>query len=66
MHIRGAFAAMMAMMFVQVALGILTVLHAAPWPLAILHQLGAVALFTLIVRSRFAALYPQAQRIARG
>ncbi len=65
-HIRGAFAAMMAMMFVQLALGILTVMHAAPWPLAILHQVGAVALFTLIVRSRFAALYPQAQRIARG
>ena len=34
--------------------------------LAILHQLGAVALFTLIVRARFAALYPRAQRIARG
>ena len=65
-HIRGAFAAMMAMLALQVVLGVVTVLHGAPWPLAIVHQLGAVALFTLIVRARFAALYPQAQRIARG
>ena len=56
----------MAMLAAQVVLGILTVLHAAPLPLAIVHQLGAVALFALIVRARFAALYPQAQRIARG
>ena len=65
-HIRGAFAAMMAMLAVQVGLGVVTVLRGAPWPLAMVHQLGAVALFTLIVRARFAALYPQAQRIARG
>jgi cytochrome c oxidase assembly protein subunit 15 len=65
-NIRGAFAAMAAMLAVQLALGILTVLQGAPWQLAILHQLGAVALFTLVVRARFAALYPRAQRIARG
>ena len=57
---------MMAMLLVQLALGVLTVMHGAPLPLAIVHQLGAVALFTLIVRARFAALYPKAQRIARG
>ena len=57
--IRGAFAAMMAMLAVQVGLGIVTVLHGAPLPLAIVHQLGAIALFTLIVRARFAALYPR-------
>jgi cytochrome c oxidase assembly protein subunit 15 len=65
-NVRGAFAAMAMMLCLQVALGILTVLYAAPWPLAILHQLGAVALFTLVVRARFAALYPRAQRIARA
>ena len=64
-HIRGAYAAMMAMLVVQVALGIATVMNGAPWQIAIVHQLGAVALFALIVRARFAALYPQAQRIAR-
>ena len=52
--IRGAFAAMMAMLVVQVVLGVLTVMHGAPLPLAIVHQLGAVALFTLVVRARFA------------
>ena len=66
MHVRGAFAAMAAMLALQLVLGVVTVMHAAPLGLAILHQLGAVALFTLIVRARFAALYPRAQRIARG
>lgn len=64
--IRGAFAAMLAMLVVQVGLGIATVMHAAPLSLSILHQLGAVVLFTLVIRARFAALYPKAQKIARG
>jgi cytochrome c oxidase assembly protein subunit 15 len=65
-NVRGAFAAMMLMLLVQMVLGVATVLHGAPWSIAILHQLGAVAIFTFIVRARFAALYPKAQRIARG
>ena len=65
LHVRGAFAAMAAMLVLQVVLGVLTVLHGAPLALAIVHQLGAVGLFTLIVRARFAALYPQAQHVAR-
>ena len=65
-HVRGAFAAMTLMLAVQVALGILTVMQGAPWQLAILHQLGAVALFALVIRARFAALFPRAQRIARA
>ena len=65
-HVRGAFAAMAAMLVLQLVLGIVTVTHAAPPGLAILHQLGAVALFTLVIRARFVALYPRAQRIARG
>ena len=64
--IRGAFDAMAAMMVLQIALGIVTVLWGAPWQAAILHQLGAVALFVLVIRARFAALYPRPQRIARG
>jgi cytochrome c oxidase assembly protein subunit 15 len=51
---------------VQVMLGVVTVLHAAPWQVAIVHQIVAVALFALIVRARFAAQYPLAQRIARS
>lgn len=64
--IRGAFAAMLAVLALQIVLGVVTVMYAAPIPLALLHQLGAVALFTLIIRARFAALYPKAQKIARG
>jgi len=65
-HLRGAFAAMMAMLALQLVLGVVTVLHGAPLPVAIVHQLGAVALFTLTIRARFAALYPLPERIARG
>ncbi|MER2507211.1 MAG: heme A synthase [Amaricoccus sp.] len=64
--LRAAFAAVLHMGLLQVALGIATVLYAAPWQVALPHQIGAVALFTLIVRARFTALYPPAQRIARG
>jgi cytochrome c oxidase assembly protein subunit 15 len=65
-HVRGAFDAMLAMLAVQVGLGIVTVITAAPWQVAIVHQLGAVALFVAILNARFAALYPRAERIARG
>jgi cytochrome c oxidase assembly protein subunit 15 len=56
----------MAMLTLQLVLGVVTVLHGAPLPIALLHQLGAVALFVLVIRARFAALYPLQQRIARG
>ncbi len=66
LHVRRAFDAMGIALAVQLALGVATVLHAAPWQIAIVHQLGAVALFVLILRARFAAEYPLAQKIARG
>ncbi len=47
----------------QVVLGIYTVMTAAPWEIAIVHQLGAVAVFVLIIRARFAAAYPQVMSI---
>jgi cytochrome c oxidase assembly protein subunit 15 len=49
----------------QVVLGVVTVLHAAPRHIANVHHIVAVARFALIVRARFAAQYPLAQRIAR-
>ena len=55
---RGAFTVMLVAMAAQVMLGILNVIHAAPLPLALLHQLGAVALFVLIIRARHNARYP--------
>jgi heme a synthase len=65
-YIRRAFDAMLLAMLAQVVLGVFTVLHAAPWQIAIVHQFGAVVLFALIIRARFAALYPLAERIRRG
>ena len=64
--IRRAWRDMMLMLGVQVAIGIVTVLYAAPWQIAIVHQFGAVLLFVLIIRCRFVALYPRSERIARG
>jgi cytochrome c oxidase assembly protein subunit 15 len=65
-NIRRAFDAMMLALLAQIVLGILTVLYGAPWQIAIVHQIGAVVLFVLVIRARFAALYPQEQRIRRG
>ncbi|GGL74746.1 heme A synthase [Wenxinia marina] len=60
---RFAFNAMLAMVAVQIVLGIMTALYSAPLGLALIHQLGAVALFVLILRGRFLARYPKVQSI---
>ncbi|MXQ07809.1 heme A synthase [Alphaproteobacteria bacterium GH1-50] len=60
---RFAFNAMMAMMVLQVLIGIMTVLYSAPLLLAILHQFGAVVLYVLILRARFLAQYPVNQSV---
>ena len=53
-------------LFGQMVLGIATVIYGAPWHIAIVHQLGAVAVFVLALRARFLVLYPPEQKIARG
>ena len=60
---RFTFNAVIAVMTLQMVLGIITVLYSAPWQLAITHQLGAVILWALILRGRFLAQYPRAQSI---
>ncbi len=55
---RFAFNAVLAMMLLQMVLGIVTVMYSAPWQIAIVHQLGAVVLWVLILRARFLAGYP--------
>ncbi|MBM9595522.1 heme A synthase [Roseitranquillus sediminis] len=60
---RTAFDWMAVILFGQVVLGIVTVMSSAPWHLAILHQLGAVALWVLILRARFFAQYPLPQSV---
>ncbi|WP_193141568.1 MULTISPECIES: heme A synthase [unclassified Meridianimarinicoccus] len=58
-----AFDWMGVMLFGQVVLGIGTVLYAAQWHIAITHQLGAVALWVLILRARFLSQYPADQSV---
>lgn len=60
---RRAFHWILAALAVQMLLGILTVLHAAPLALAILHQTGAVVLWVLILHGRFLAAHPVAATI---
>jgi cytochrome c oxidase assembly protein subunit 15 len=60
---RRAFGDVAALILVQVALGIVTVMNSAPWQLAILHQATAVALWVAILRARFLAGYPSADSV---
>jgi cytochrome c oxidase assembly protein subunit 15 len=55
---RGAFTVMIVAVAAQVALGIMNVMHASPLGLALSHQIGAVILFSLILRARHHARYP--------
>ena len=63
---RRAYHGVMAMMLLQVALGIVTVLSAAALHPAITHQVGAVVLWVLILRARYLAAYPVAGSIRKG
>lgn len=63
---QGAFHAVMAMLVVQMALGIATVLTVAHVHVAITHQIGAVILWVLILRARHLAQYPVAGSIREG
>lgn len=58
-----AFDWMAAMAFGQVVLGIVTVLYSAPLHLGLIHQLGAVILWVLILRARHRAAYPVVQSV---
>ena len=63
---RWAFNAVIGMMLVQVALGIVAVLTAAQLHSALSHQVGAVILWVLILRARYLAAYPVAGSIRKG
>jgi len=63
---RFAFNAVMAMISVQMVLGIITVLYSAPWYFAIVHQIGAIVAWVLILRARFLSGYPIRQNLREG
>jgi len=58
-----AFNGVLAVTGLQMVLGILTVLYAAPWQIAILHQFGAIMLLVFALKARFSALYPAQQSL---
>ncbi|MGF1500362.1 MAG: COX15/CtaA family protein [Paracoccaceae bacterium] len=60
--LRGA--ALLSVATLQVVLGIVTVMHAAPLELAIIHQGGAVLMLLVALGLRFRAMYPPETRIA--
>ena len=47
-----------AIAFFQMVLGIVTVMYAAPWEVAIVHQFGAIVLWVSVLRARFVTKYP--------
>lgn len=63
---RGAFDLVMALLVVQMVLGIATVLTVAHVHVAITHQIGAVLLWIAILRARHLAQYPVAGSIRQG
>jgi cytochrome c oxidase assembly protein subunit 15 len=63
---RFAFNAAFTAIVLQVLLGIVTVLYAAPVHIAIVHQIMAVILWVLILRARFLSHYPVTRSIREG
>ncbi|TCP40908.1 COX15/CtaA family protein [Rhodovulum marinum] len=63
---RRAFDHVALMALAQATLGIGTILFAAQWPIAVAHQIGAITLWTLVLRARFLAQYPVQQSTIRG
>ncbi|MDF1728258.1 MAG: COX15/CtaA family protein [Sulfitobacter sp.] len=60
---RFAFDAVIAALALQIVVGIVTVLYAAPVHIALVHQALAVILWVLILRARFLSAYPIAASI---
>lgn len=60
---RGAFNVVIAVMALQILLGIFTVLYGAPWQVAIAHQFVAVVLWVVTLRARFLAMHPIATSV---
>lgn len=60
---QATFNMMMAMVLLQVILGITTVMMAAQLHVALTHQAGAILLWVMVLRARFLAGYPVAQSV---
>ncbi len=63
---RTAFTAATMALTAQILIGVYTVLTAAPWQVAIIHQAAAIVVWIAIIRARFYAQYPHVQSIQKG
>ncbi len=61
--IKRAFSMVMVAVLGQMVLGIGTVLYAAPWHIAIIHQIGAIIVVIFTLNAIFSAAYPKAQSL---
>ncbi len=63
---RFAFNAVIASVALQLVVGIATVMYAAPVQIALVHQVLAVLVWTLILRARYLAHYPISTSLREG
>jgi len=61
--VKQAFDWVLVVVFGQIVLGIGTVLYAAPWHIAIVHQIGAIFVMIMILKACFVSTYPKAQSL---
>jgi len=54
----------MFIIFLQMAIGVITVMNSAPWHIAIFHQFGAIVLWYFVIQARFLAAFPPKQSIS--
>ena len=63
-QIRNAISLVMLIIFLQMTIGVITVMYSAPWHIAIFHQFGAIVLWYAIIRARFLAAFPPKQLLS--
>ena len=64
LKIKKAINLVMFIIFLQMAIGVITVMNSAPWHIAIFHQFGAIVLWYVVIKSRFLAAFPPKQSIS--
>ena len=64
LKIKKAINLVMFIIFLQMAIGVITVMNSAPWHIAIFHQFGAIVLWYVVIKARFLAAFPPKQSIS--
>ena len=64
LQIRKSINLVMFVIFLQMAIGVITVMNSSPWHIAIFHQFGAIVLWYFVIKARFLATFPPKQSIS--